>query len=179
MTPDTPEAIPHVLAEDAPTPETAEGDTVDAVITIGGRRYVGADYDGERYCAECINEEYLRFGVEDPYRIPYGGPLPEGFESDCPGHACSNCLRQIEGQTLLHYDGVCHPDSCPDMTVYVADGDGSVFEAAELRRDGEYREVMFRESNRHGDRGNTMLVHEEDLRDPDTAPLHHRDPNSE
>ena len=112
MVTEPPDDIPHVLSDDAPTPATAEGDTVDTVIVIDGRRYVGADYDGERYCADCINEEYLRYGVEDPYQIPYGGPLPEGFENDCPGHACGNCLRHIEGQTLLHYDGVCG-EYCP------------------------------------------------------------------
>lgn len=175
MSLDTPESIPHVLAEDAPTPESAEGDSVATTIRVAGRRYVGADYDGARYCAECINPEYLEYGVDDPYQIPYGGPLPEGFEVDCPGASCGNCLRRIEGATVLHYDGVCHPDSCSDMTVYVADGDGSTFEAAELRRDGAYREVMFRESNRHGDRGDTMMIHEEDLR----GPPHHRDPNNE
>ena len=165
MIADPQDGIPHVLSEEAPTPETAEGDTVDTVIVIDGRRYVGADYDGERYCADCINEEYLRYGVEDPYRIPYGGPLPEGFESDCPGHACGNCLRHIEGQTLLHYDSVCDPHSCPEMAVGVADGDGSVFEAAVLVDHGDgYREVLFREDNRHGERGETMMVHEEDLR---------------
>ena len=168
MIADPQDGIPHVLSEEAPTPETAEGDTVDTVIIIDGRRYVGADYDGERYCAECINEEYLRYGVEDPYRIPYGGPLPEGFESDCPGHACGNCLRQIEGQTLLHYDGVCHPDSCPDMTVHVEFQDGTVLEAAELVDHGDgYREVMFRESGDEIEHGDTMMVHEEDLVDPE------------
>jgi len=165
MITEPPDGIPHVLSDDAPTPATAEGDTVDTVIVVDGRRYVGADYDGERYCADCINEEYLRYGVEDPYQIPYGGPLPEGFENDCPGHACGNCLRHIEGQTLLHYDGVCHPESCPDMTIHFETSDGSVVEAAELLRHGDgYIEVMFREDNSHGERGNTMMIHEEDLR---------------
>lgn len=166
MIADPQDGIPHPLDEEAPTPETAEGDTVDTVITIDGGRYVGADYNGERYCADCINEEYLRYGVEDPYRIPYGGPLPEGFESDCPGHACGNCLRHIEGQTLLHYDSVCDPHSCPEMTVYVALLGGGYAEAALLDRDGAYGAVMFREDAfGYGTEGDTILVHEEDLRD--------------
>lgn len=166
MIADPPDGMPHVLDEEAPTPETAEGDTVDTVLRINGRRYVGADYNGERYCADCINEEYLRYGVEDPYRIPYGGPLPEGFEVDCPGHACGNCLRHIEGQTLLHYDSVCDPHSCPDMTVYVALLNGEYAEAALLERDGAYGAVMLREDAfGYGTEGNTMYVHEEDLRE--------------
>uniref|UniRef100_UPI00260D5872 hypothetical protein n=1 Tax=uncultured Halorubrum sp. TaxID=399555 RepID=UPI00260D5872 len=79
-----------------------------------------------------------------------------------------NCLRQIEWQTLLHYDGVCHPDSCPDMTVHVAFQGGAVLEAAELVDHGDgYREVMFRESGDEIEHGDTMMVHEEDLVDPE------------
>ena len=159
-----PEDMPRPLDPDAPSPDEAEGDSIDRSIRLSGQRYIGATYDGDVYCLDCINLDYLKYGIEDPYRIPHGGPYPLGTEVDCPGSYCGNCLRQIEGVTVLHYDAVCHPDSCPDMTVHIADGDGSTIEAAELRRDDAYREVMFREDCRHGDRGNTMMVHERDLR---------------
>ena len=107
--------IPDVLADDAPTPEDVDSDVVESYVLIGGRRWIGADYDGERYCIECVNEEYLRYGIEDPYRIPYGGPYPFGAEVDCPGSSCGHCLRRIGHETVLHYDGVCHPDSCSEI----------------------------------------------------------------
>lgn len=108
-----PDDMPPVLDPDAPDPETAEGDDVDSKVRIDGSWWIGADYDGARYCLDCINEDYLRYGIEDPYRIPYGGPLPLGTEVDCPGHACDNCHRHLAGQTLLHYDGVCG-EYCPE-----------------------------------------------------------------
>lgn len=100
--------IPNPIAEDAPDPQEFEpGETVDATIRINGRRYAGADYDGERHCADCVNVEYLKLGIEDPYQIPFGGPLPAGAEVDCPGSSCGNCHRRISQMTTLHYDGVC------------------------------------------------------------------------
>lgn len=118
MTPATrgPDDMPDPIAADAPSPDEAEGETVSRYVTINGSRYIGATYDGGVYCMECTNVEYLRYGIEDPYRIPYGGPYPFGTEVDCPGSACDHCHRRLEHTTVLHYDGVCHPDSCPITT---------------------------------------------------------------
>ena len=161
-----PDDMPRPLDPDAPSPDEAEGDSVDRTVRLKGGRYIGATYDGDVYCLDCINLDYLRYGIEDPYQIPYGGPYPLGTEVDCPGSTCGNCLRRIEGTTVLHYDGVCDPHSCSDMTVHVVDGDGSTFEAAELIDHGDgFREIMLREDCRHGSRGNTMMIHEKDLRD--------------
>ena len=168
MTPDYrgPDDMPRPLDPDAPSPDEAEGDSVEKSILLNGRRYIGATYDGDVYCVECINLAYLKYGIEDPYRIPYGGPYPLGTEVDCPGSSCGNCLRRIEGTTVLHYDGVCDPHSCPDMTVYVALANGDTAEAALLERDGEYADVMLRDDAfGYGTEGGTILVHEEYLRE--------------
>lgn len=118
MTADTrgPDDMPDPIAADAPSPDDVDGETVSAYRMIDGTRWIGADYDGARYCIECINEEYLRYGIEDPYRIPYGGPYRFGAEVDCPGSACDHCHRRLEHETILHYDGVCQPDWCPVTT---------------------------------------------------------------
>lgn len=158
--------LPNPVADDAPDPDDVDGDTVDATVRIGGERYVGADYDGSRYCAECVNIEYLRLGVEDPYQIPYGGPVPEGSEVDCPGSACDHCHRRIEGMTVLHYDAVCDPWSCPDMTARVRDPDRvrDPVEVAVLERDDGGVKVMLREDfGSHGEAGDESWVPESDV----------------
>ena len=161
-----PEDMPRPLDPDAPSPDEAEGDSIDRSIRLSGQRYIGATYDGDVYCLDCINLAYLKYGIEDPYRIPYGGPYPLGTEVDCPGSSCGHCPRRIEGTTVLHYDGVCDPHSCPDMTVRVADPDGhrDPVEAALLERDGSIVRVMLREDfGSSGDRGDTSWIPEKDL----------------
>lgn len=111
-----PDDMPDPIAADAPSPDDVEGDTVSEYVHIDGTRWIGADYDGARYCIECINLDYLRYGIQDPYRIPYGGPNRYGAEVDCPGSSCDHCHRHIANETILHYDGVCRPDWCPVST---------------------------------------------------------------
>jgi len=162
--------IPDPIADDAPTPDEVDSDSVDRSVRIQGQRWIGATHDGEVYCLDCISEEYLRFGIEDPYQIPYGGPYPLGTEVDCPGSSCGHCLRRLEGATVLHYDGVCDPFSCPDMAVRVADPDGvrEPVEAALLERDGGDVRIMLREDfGSHGDVGDESWIPESDLRKHD------------
>lgn len=101
--------IPDPVSDDAPEP--SPGESVRAVRD----GLIAADHDGARYCMECANPDYVELCREDPYAIPYGGPVPDGAKADCPGYACDHCLRSIEGFDLLHYGGVCHPDTCPQM----------------------------------------------------------------
>lgn len=110
--------IPSPVADDAPGPD--EFDLPEQVNSTA-HGLVAVDFDGERYCMECANPEYVALARSDPRQIPYGGPVDRGAEVDCPGHACGHCHRHIGGMTLLHYDGVCHPDSCPKAGGWVAD----------------------------------------------------------
>ena len=115
MTPSNQDAgIPEPIADDAPCPDDVDGDTVrfpgTALYDV-----VAVDYDGERYCRDCANPKYVKLCKEDPYKIPYGGPVDRGNEVDCPGSACGHCHRRIEDLTVLHYDDVCLPGSCPEI----------------------------------------------------------------
>jgi hypothetical protein len=110
------------IADDAPTPDDFEdGETADTVYRTSRRRLIAVDFDGGRYCIDCASEEYIELCLGDPREIPYGGPVPEGSEVDCPGSSCDHCLRKIEGETILHYDDVCG-EYCPErvpVTEYV------------------------------------------------------------
>lgn len=110
--------IPDPVRDDAP-----EHDQFDLPEQVDTRQYglVAVDYNGERYCMECANPEYVDLARREPREIPYGGPVPEGTEVDCPGHSCGHCHRHIGGMILLHYDGVCYPDSCPKEGGWVAE----------------------------------------------------------
>jgi hypothetical protein len=104
--------IPPVVRDDAPEP----GDFGDGAVADTTRDGLCAvDYDGGRYCLDCANPEYVELCKGDPRQIPYGGPVPVGSEVDCPGSACDNCLRMIDEMTVLHYDSVCQPGSCPEL----------------------------------------------------------------
>lgn len=102
--------VPEPIADDAPNPDESGPD---ATVGAEYRGQIAFDYDGDRYCVECISQEYADLALKDPYQIPYGGPVPSGAEVDCPGYGCGHCLRKIEGFTLLHYDGVCG-ENCPE-----------------------------------------------------------------
>jgi hypothetical protein len=107
--------IPEPIADNAPTPD--QFDAGEEVHHPGTSLtdVVAVDYDGERYCRECANPEYVRLCKDAPRQIPHGGPVDRGSEVDCPGSTCGHCLRRIADMTVLHYDGVCQPDSCPEM----------------------------------------------------------------
>lgn len=155
--------LPNPVADDAPEPHMESGGRVQATY----RGMVAFDHDGERYCAECVNPGYADVCLEDETAIPHGGPVPSGSEIDCPGASCGNCLRRIEGFTVLHYDGVCQPEYCPDMAVEVADPDGlgRTAEAALLERDGGDVRIMLKEDfPPYGESGDTSWIPESDLR---------------
>ena len=108
--------IPDVVADDAPTPETAAGEAVGITYTTDdGTELIAVDRDGERYCIECASEAYIERAYHRPRSIAFGGAVPEGSEVDCPGHSCGNCHRRVRGFTVLHYEGVCQPEYCPQM----------------------------------------------------------------
>jgi hypothetical protein len=107
--------IPNPVADDAPRPDQFDaGETVShpgkSLTDI-----VAVDHDGMRFCRECAAPEYVEFCRDDPRKLPAGGPVDRGAEVDCPGHACDHCGRRIADMTVLHYDGVCHPATCPEM----------------------------------------------------------------
>jgi hypothetical protein len=158
--------IPNPVAADAPSPDDVDSETVRTPGTSLSD-VVAVDHDGARYCMECANPAYVELCREDPRQIPYGGPVDRGSEVDCPGSSCDNCLRRIGDMSILHYDAVCDPFSCPDMTVWVADPDGvrDPVEAALLERDGGDVLVMLREDfGSHGERGDESWIPESDLR---------------
>lgn len=109
-----PDNIPDPVRTDAPSPDEFDrGESVD--VPLRPDSLIAVDFDGERYCMECANPEYVELCNDDPRKIPYGGPVPRGSEVDCPGSSCGNCLRMIEGFTILHYDGVCG-EYCPEQS---------------------------------------------------------------
>lgn len=89
--------VPDPIADDAPNPEDFEDDAT--VRTPGTKLYdvVAYDYDGDRYCPECISEEYARLARHDPYQIPAGGAVDRGNAAEGRiAHECGNCRRIIE-----------------------------------------------------------------------------------
>lgn len=157
--------IPTHIADDAPDPD--QFDAGEAVETTY-KGHIAFDHDGARYCPDCINPEYADLCLEDPRKIPHGGPVEAGAEADCPGYyGCGHCNRKITGFTALHYGGVCDPFTCPDMATRIADPDGRdrTAEAAILERDGGDVRVMLREDFKpHGETGDTSWIPESDLR---------------
>jgi hypothetical protein len=108
--------VPDVLRPDAPTPDTAAGETVGfTYTTTDGMELIAVDHNGERYCIDCATMEYIREAHHNPDIIPAGGAVREGAEVDCPGSTCGHCHRRIRRFTVLHYDGVCQPETCPQM----------------------------------------------------------------
>lgn len=158
--------IPSPVADDAPDPE--QFDPGEGVRTPGTGLYdvVAVDHDGARYCLECANPEYVALCKDDPRQIPYGGPVERGSEVDCPGSACDHCLRRIEDMTVLHYDGVCDPFSCPDMAGVVRDPDGvgRTAEVAVLEwDDGDVRIMLREDFTPYGEAGDESWIPESDL----------------
>lgn len=158
--------IPSPVADDAPDPDDFDaGETVEYPGT-STTDVVAVDFDGGRYCRECANPEYVELCRESPRSIPYGGPVERGSEVDCPGTACDHCLRRIADMTVLHYDDVCDPFSCPDMRGVVRDpdGQGRTAEVAVLEWDDGDVLIMLREEFRpYGEAGDQSWIPEADL----------------
>lgn len=106
--------LPEPVADDAPTPEETTSDTVREPGT-GLYDIVAVTHDGAAYCLECANPEYVDLCRENPRQIPYGGPIDRGTDWDCPGPSCDHCHRRITSVNILHYDGVCRSDWCPNQ----------------------------------------------------------------
>lgn len=166
MIADPHDGVPPHLDDEAPTPAEADGDEVDAVATIEGRRYGAADFQGARYCIDCANRDYVEFGHHHPRAIPYGGPVEEGGETDCPGHGCDHCHRLITSLDVIHYAGTCQPQTCKRMTAHILLGD-TVTEVAVLSHIDGLVEAVLRETvNRRHTKGDLVTVHESRLRTP-------------
>jgi hypothetical protein len=105
--------VPDPIADNAPDPEEV-GETV----TEPGTHLtdvVAHTHDGRVICTECVSDDYAQLSRSDPRQIPYGGPVDRGTEWDCPGPVCDHCRRRITTVTVLHYDGVCQPRTCPQL----------------------------------------------------------------
>jgi hypothetical protein len=106
--------IPVPVADDAPTPD--QFDLPSEAPDLFAGDLAAVTHDGEVFCLECANPEYVDLCNEDPRQIPYGGPVLRSGEWDCPGPSCGHCFRRIAHLTVLHYDGVCKPATCPFST---------------------------------------------------------------
>lgn len=107
--------------------ERADADyTADTFGLRPGVAAVYMEHKADVFCGTCAREmlgddlfEQLKegdLGYDHPKADELGNvaAVLSSEEWDCPGPNCGHCAVGIDVR-VIHYDGVCQPDTCPDM----------------------------------------------------------------
>jgi hypothetical protein len=107
--------------------ERADADyTADTFGLSPGVAAVYMEHEADVFCEQCargiLGDELLERLKED--NLGYDHPKSDELgnvaavlsteEWDCPGARCGHCGIELDVR-VIHYDGVCHPDTCPEV----------------------------------------------------------------